>query len=135
MHRLEHELDIFGIVECYNASLKYLSKVLGCGEHEVLGVAGLKGRADSRNHAGPVVAGDESRHRRALTQEEKALILRYNQLDQDFYTVAKGLLRERMRVVVGKGKLYSGEKENYILLYYTFIWPGGAAALPDPPAT
>eukprot|EP00746_Dinoflagellata_sp_MGD_P027559 gnl/MRDRNA2_/MRDRNA2_16505_c0_seq1.p1 gnl/MRDRNA2_/MRDRNA2_16505_c0~~gnl/MRDRNA2_/MRDRNA2_16505_c0_seq1.p1 ORF type:complete len:471 (+),score=80.61 gnl/MRDRNA2_/MRDRNA2_16505_c0_seq1:99-1511(+) len=99
-HRLEHEVDLFGIVECFNASMIYIGKLLGWNLEQVAAGATQKHRAGSSDFPMAVQgSGDGDRHRRALSAVDAKAIEDNNKLDVELYRFARGLLRRRMREV------------------------------------
>jgi len=98
--RLEHGVDVFGIVECFDASMEYIAKMLGWDPQAALRVTRRRWRSGSSDVSETPAPGQQrlppTNHRAELTNTDLAVVEAANSMDMELLQFAKALLHRRM---------------------------------------
>jgi len=105
--RLSEDVDLFGLVDCFDSSLRYLSRSLGWDVEEATRMSRYHLRTGGDDYADPLQldaaarsrALSVTRHRDELPEEVVRAIEGTNSLDVALHRFAKELLNQRMREV------------------------------------
>merc|ERR1711988_1858552 len=99
--RLEFEVDLFGLTDCFDASVAYFGHVLGWDSGAISRGTAFRYRVGGREVAvaASMAKAPPNLHRLRLTKVEVITIGANNHIDVDLHAFAQDLLRRRMREV------------------------------------